>query len=200
MKNKKINEYTKDIQEVFLKSTQLISHGNKEYAEELLLICLEKAPESVDARRSLREIQAKKKNSFMDKLVSQFIITKSRFFFNKLIKNGDFSSTFLMMERALCKNFSNKHAFISLLKIAEKADYLELVEETLEYAVRQFPNDLKLKFSLADAYIKVEKSRKAVEIMRELLKLKPNSIVYQRKLQEANAIQVIDEKDWESDN
>ena len=200
MKNKSVEFFDKGIQEVFGKAVQLISHGNKDYAEELLLICLEKAPELAVARKHLRNLQMKKVNSTWEQLTSSVKFSIEMLSVNKYLKKDQFGKASLIMERALCSNFNNKQAFTALAKIAKEADYKELVKEVFEYAVGQFPKDDKLAFALADACIKVAESKKAVEIMRGLLKKKPNSLIYQRKLQEANAVQIIDEKKWESDN
>ena len=200
MKNKSVTDFDKSVQELFYKANELLGYGNIQYAEELYLVCVLRAPEFVDARKKLREIQAKTHSNLFVCFISRIKIFLFRIFYGNRINEENLPVILMKIEETLCRDFKNKQAFLFLIKLARQIDYLELCVETLEYATNEFPRDYKLKFSLADGYIKLGQSKKAVEIMRQLLRVKPNNLAYQRKLQEANAVRVIDEKKWESDS
>ena len=189
-------------QTLFNKGFATFERGNLDIAIDLLLRCVELAPDFTRARRFLRaaEMQKAKRNprsglaAKLDEITTlpAYLLAKLQF------RTGKFEQALLSAEKLLKQSPLLKRSMYLLVDAALASGHIDAAILTLEAAAEQMPDDIDLTDHLGDTHMKAEEFGKARDCYSRVLAGRPTDGAVLRKLKDAEAHFSMKQGGWEN--
>ena len=173
---------------------------NYQYATEILRNLLRQEPGLLEVREKLREIELQRIDGQPNSLRS--VLTPIATLLNqvkvpKLIKQGKFTEALDNAEAAMKFDPTSTTCCLLLARAADAANLHAIIKQTMELALKHNPDNVPILDCLANAYLKMGLSKKAVECYQKIVKLQPGNDKYKDALKQATAVSAADDVDPE---
>ena len=189
------NQLTSSQRALYLKARSANEIGNHGYVIQLMQSVLKEVPNFLDGRKLVRAAAlgaTKGKKSGMTLQSTTLGLTAS-----STVKK-DPMAAIEIAEKTLATDPKSVQANQLLFEAAKKAEMPETASFALETLVAANPNDTKIMHQLADHYISLGESDKAVAICNRILQVNPKDLEATKKGKDSSASSTMKKGGWEN--
>lgn len=196
MPEKSLNDIPREVRPLFTKANDALGRDNFDYAIELLMQVLARAPEVVDVRKALRKAQqgkaAAKGGGFFKKVFSSTgaapLLAKA-----KLALNSNPAEAMTLAEQVLNADANNGTAHKIIVAAAEALDLPRTAVLSLETLWNQNPKDKEITLQFADFLGRVGQVKLAERLLIELRAAHPMDADVHQALKDSSAKRTLSE-------
>ncbi len=189
------NQLTSSQRALYLKARSANEIGNHGYVIQLMQSVLKEVPNFLDGRKLVRAAAlgaTKGKKSGMTLQSTTLGLTAS-----STVKKDPIAAIEIA-EKTLATDPKSVQANQLLFEAAKKAEMPETASFALETLVAANPNDTKIMHQLADHYISLGESDKAVAICNRILQVNPKDLEATKKGKDSSASSTMKKGGWEN--
>ncbi len=196
MSEKGLGDIPREVRPLFTKANDALSRENFDYAIDLLMQVLSRAPEVVDVRRALRKAQqgkaAAKGGGFFKKVFSS-AGSAPQLAKAQLALSKDPAEAMALAEQALNSDANNGPAHKIIVQAAEALEMPQVAKMSLEILWRNNPKDKDITIQFAEVLGKVGEIKLAERILIDLRAAHPTDADVHQALKDSSAKRTLDE-------
>ncbi len=190
------------VRDLFNKGFTAIERNNFDYAIDMLLVCVEREPAFLRARKFLRAATIRRfmarSGNLQLRHVLAFIAGLPLFCKYHLAMHGKRHLEALQLAEKLMSNDPFQPLFIKALgRAAEAAEMPEIAIQTLTLVREHIPDSTSILYWLGQLYLKTGQTQLALQCFEELVNANPNNSEALKALKDTMAVNSMNRDGWE---